>query len=311
MPPGKWRDVVVVVAHDTICSGTLVAPDVVLTAGHCIEAGPIEVITDTVDYNVPHAGDRIAVKSARAYPDWRNRYDVGVIMLEHVARGRARKVASPCTTRESLVAGAMVHAVGFGLSRSDGGGSNTAMREVDLAVLDPTCTMDVACNASIAPHGEFMAGGNGVDSCFGDSGGPVYIDTPDGPALVGVISRGLSLPGPPCGNGGVYVRADKVVSWIQNVTGAKLQRTTCPGRADGDDVVDDGGCATTSSGGWLGMVAIAFGLCVRRARSGRVRIVRGSAALPQRPPAQRTPAQRNNPARPRTVAVRPGSTGSI
>src|SRR5688572_29645687 len=97
-----------------------------------------------------------------------------------------------------------------------------------------------------------MAGGHGADSCFGDSGGPVYVDTEDGHghALLGVVSRGLALPAAPCGNGGVYVRVDKVISWIQSVTGRTLDRTTCRGPDDADDAEPTaGGCSTGTSVG--------------------------------------------------------------
>ena len=44
----------------------------------------------------------------------------------------------------------------------------------------------MGCNPNVAPGGEFIAGGSGTaDSCFGDSGGPVYLDTPAGPVLIG------------------------------------------------------------------------------------------------------------------------------
>jgi secreted trypsin-like serine protease len=267
VPLNKWRDAVVVLGRDAVCTGTLIAPDVVLTAGHCIEIHPIEVITDTVDWGKP-GGDRIKVKWSRAYPDWEHRYDVGVIMLEHVARGKPRTVAAACTARTELVAGAMVHLVGFGATTKAGDDPNTALREASVPVIDPTCTTDPACEPSIAPRGEFMAGGHGADSCFGDSGGPVYLDTASGPALIGVVSRGLSLPGAPCGNGGIYVRADKVVSWIQSVTGAKLTRTTCAGRADGEDeeAPGDGGCSTGTGAGLGGGLAALAALRARRRR---------------------------------------------
>lgn len=269
VPLGKWRDAVLVVARDALCTGTLVAPDVVLTAGHCIEADPVEVITDTVDYAHP-GGDRIKVKWSRAYPDWQHRYDVGILMLEHVARGRPRAVASACNVREGLVVGAAVHVVGFGLATETATDHNTELREANLAVIDPTCTSDGACEPAIAPRGEFVAGGRGADTCFGDSGGPVYLDTPDGPALIGVVSRGLSRPGLPCGNEGVYVRADKVVSWIQSATKAKLERASCTGPADGEDAGDEdaGGCEAGSGVG-LGVALVALVLGVRRPKRRR------------------------------------------
>ncbi|MEJ7600468.1 MAG: trypsin-like serine protease [Kofleriaceae bacterium] len=268
VPVGGWRDVVAVLAPNAVCSGTLIAPDVVLTAGHCIAAGPVEVLVDSVDYTKP-GGDRIAVKWSRAYPDWEHRYDIGVIMLEHVARPKPRMLASACTVREHLVAGAEVRAVGFGLASESGTDANTRLREALLPVIDPTCTLDAACEGSIAPHGEFIAGGNGTDTCFGDSGGPVFLETPEGPVLAGVTSRGLAVPGAPCGNGGVYVRADKVTSWLKSVTGAAITRSSCAGRQDGDAAVDEsGGCAATGGLGWLAL-AVPIGGLVRRRRRPR------------------------------------------
>jgi endonuclease G, mitochondrial len=274
VPVGKWRDVVLVVGKTSTCTGTLVAADVVLTAAHCVVDEPYEIRSDTVDYAKP-GGDRIPIKWSRAYPDWENKYDIGVIMLDHIARGQPRKIAAACTTREQLVAGAKVHLVGFGTTTAAGDLENTEMREANLVVTDPSCSMDVSCHRAVAPRGEFTAGGQGVDSCFGDSGGPVYLDTPDGPALVGVVSRGLSIPGVPCGNGGIYTRADKVVSWLKSVTGARIDRTAdcgLDGPADGDseDPVS-GGCST---GGGSGIAGLGLGwFWLRRRRVSRCRHV--------------------------------------
>jgi MYXO-CTERM domain-containing protein len=280
VPLGKWRDVVAVLARDASCTGTLVAPDVVLTAGHCIGVDPVEVVVDTVDY-AELGGDHIPVKWARAYPGWEDRYDVGVVMLDHVAHPTPSPVAASCTMRADLVDGAPLHLVGFGLTSPRGTDDNTALREAVLHVTDPTCTLDGACNAAIAPQGEFIAGGDGVDACFGDSGGPVFLDTPAGPVLAGVVSRGLARPGTPCGNGGVYVRADKVAAWVHSITGARLVRSTCTGAGDGDagdadaDAGDDtGGCSashgrpTGAGTGALAAMAIAM-VALRRRRAAR------------------------------------------
>lgn len=249
--PGTWPDVVLVVAPEALCTGTLIAPDVVLTAGHCIDTHPAEVVVDTVDYGKP-GGETIEVKSATAYPDWQHSYDVGVLMLDHAAAPKPRAVAAACTARAGLVRGADVQVVGFGLTTAAGTGDNTLLNEATLQVDDPTCTDDPACQAAVAPGGEFTAGGDGTDSCFGDSGGPLYLKTAHGAALIGVVSRGLALPGDPCGNGGVYVRADKVMPWVEKVTGRKITRTHCAGPADGEDAapVEAGGCS--AGGGALG-----------------------------------------------------------
>src|SRR5262245_43467687 len=44
VPPGKWPDAVAVLAPTAACTGTLIAPDVVLTAGHCIATHPALVV---------------------------------------------------------------------------------------------------------------------------------------------------------------------------------------------------------------------------------------------------------------------------
>ncbi len=132
---------------------------------------------------------------------------------------------------------------------------------------DAACTSDPACEPNVAPGGEFTAGGAGRDSCFGDSGGPLYVDTTHGPALIGVVSRGEPVGGKPCGGDGVYVRADAVASWIEKTTGRKLTRSACdlPADGPGDAAVADadaGGCSASrglvGGGALLGLVVLAL-----------------------------------------------------
>lgn len=260
---GAYPDVVAVFTADGgLCTGTLLAADLVLTAGHCASAQPIEVVIDSIDLAEPD-GQHRKVKWSKAYPSWQGSYDVGIVMLENPVFAKQRAVAQNCTDKQ-LAAGTKLKVVGFGLTTKSGQGDNTRLHQATLPVDDPTCSEDPSCQKSVAPGGEFTAGGNGVDACFGDSGGPVYIKTPAGLALIGVVSRGLLTWGDPCGGGGVFVRADKVVKWIEAESGRELDRADCDAPADdaGEaDVVEPGGCS--SGGGILESgFAVIFGLAL-------------------------------------------------
>jgi secreted trypsin-like serine protease len=269
-PAGKWPDAVAVLAPTAACTGTLIAPDVVLTAGHCIGVDPKVVIVDSIDYAKP-GGEVIDVKKAVAYPSWQDHYDVGVLVLAHAASTPPRAIAAACTARD-LAVGGKVEVVGFGLTTKSGTGDNSRLHQAMLAVTDATCTKAAGCAPAVAPGGEFAAGGHGTDACFGDSGGPIYLDG----ALIGVVSRGLDAAGDPCGGGGIYVRADAddVVAWIEKTTGRKIQRASCgaaDGETDGDgdgSSMGDGGCSAggAESGALVALMAC-FMLARRRPRT--------------------------------------------
>lgn len=284
VPPGKWPDAVAVLGAQGSCSGTLVAPDVVITAGHCAEVNPTQVIADTTNYNAA-GGKPATVKSITAYPSWETSYDVSVIVLTAPIAGvTPRKLGTACTF-DGFAAGTMVHLVGFGLTDTAGQGNNTALNEAMAPVTDATCGGGNGCVAAVAPGGEFVAGGSGTDSCFGDSGGPVYLDTPRGTVVIAAVSRGLDNAATPCGGGGIYVRTDKVVQWIETTTGKTVEQDSCltgpgsgsgsgsgggdgsgssdPGASESSDVT--GGCAT-SNGAGAGAFVLALGLVRRRRR---------------------------------------------
>ncbi len=250
--PGDWPDVVAVLTEDGgLCSGTMLGADLVLTAGHCIGGHPVEVIIGSVDLARP-GGERRAVKWSKAYPNWEFRYDVGVVMLENPVQVKQRAIAENCASgkRNRLVAGTRVEVVGFGLTTKTATDNNTRLHAAMIEVVDGLCENDETCKESIAPGGEFTAGGHGADACFGDSGGPVYIGTSRGPALIGVVSRGLASWGDPCGEGGVFVRADKVAAWVEEVTGRVVDRVECDVPADdGTDGGDSDGTGSGSSTG--------------------------------------------------------------
>jgi len=75
------------------------------------------------------------------------------------------------------------------------------------------------------PDRELVAGHSGLmlDSCNGDSGGPLYVQGADGQYyLLGATSRGARGGFHKCGDGGIYVRVDLCLDWIRKVTGAQI-----------------------------------------------------------------------------------------
>jgi secreted trypsin-like serine protease len=271
--PGAYPDAVAVIAPNALCSGTLIAPDLVLTAGHCIEMKPTKVVIGSVDLAKSPQGETIAVKSAIAYPDWQHRYDVGLLELDKPSHVKPRPIAQACTATEDLATNKKVRVVGFGLTSANGKGSNSLLEDAELPIDDPTCAKDPACRPKpINPGGEFIAGGHGVDSCFGDSGAPLLAPTKHGEALIGVVSRGIGSMGMPCGQGGVGVRVDKVALWIEKTSKRKLVHAKCDGSGagsnqdDGSDDAQAAGCSATTGALGSGLLVIAAAMMLARPR---------------------------------------------
>jgi hypothetical protein len=61
------------------------------------------------------------------------------------------------------------------------------------------------------------------DSCYGDSGGPLYVPTDQGDFLVGLVSRGRSDVARDCGDGGVYTLLSAYLPWIAEAAGSRFQ----------------------------------------------------------------------------------------
>jgi hypothetical protein len=225
---GSWPDAAAVYWGDNVsCSGVLVAPNVVLTAGHC-EGNLTWVTLGTSDYEV--GGETLPVAEVYTHPNYLGTYDVTVLILGEDATVPPRAVAMDCVVEDALRVGAPVAVVGFGATDLWAGQWGTVLQEAFTEITDPACEdLDADCNAAISPGGELIAGGDGVDSCSGDSGGPLYLLTPSGDYLVGLTSRGV-IPSPtPCGGGGIYVRVDAVVDWIEEMSGETLARPVCEG----------------------------------------------------------------------------------
>lgn len=66
------------------------------------------------------------------------------------------------------------------------------------------------------------------DSCYGDSGGPLYVPTEEGDFLVGLVSRGRSDVKRDCGDGGIYTLVSSHFDWMASAAGDRFAPITTP-----------------------------------------------------------------------------------
>jgi secreted trypsin-like serine protease len=207
------------------CTGTLIAPSVVLTAGHCAKVATRVFFGS----DVSKRGTIIGVKERHQHPKYHKggkRNDLMVLILEKKAPPRPRAVASGAVIQAATDA----RAVGFGNVDGNGEFGYGIKRQVDLPIASSSCTGNVGGEQDSIAYGcdrmlEIVAGKPllAKDSCTGDSGGPLYVQGSGGRwLLAGATSRATDSAMSNCGDGGIYVRVDKYLTWISSVAGVKI-----------------------------------------------------------------------------------------
>lgn len=198
------------------CSGTLIAPNVVVTAKHCMQVTRVFLRGGNVAN--PADAEIVPVAGEFAHPE----LDLRVLMLAHPAETTPRRIGNASQLSDT----AQATLVGFGTIDPDGRYGYGIKRRVDVPVMTFDCTSNrdrklYGCR----PGREIVAGHSGLmlDSCKGDSGGPLYIEKDGEYYLLGATSRGAWGSTTECGGGGIYIRVDLCLDWIREVTGVTIE----------------------------------------------------------------------------------------
>jgi MYXO-CTERM domain-containing protein len=202
---------------------------VLLTAAHCIaetQGFRYGVFPGNNDTRLTSSKELLAVKSAAFDPDYNDNpsqgHDIGVVVLD-------QPLAMPLVpmNRGSLASatGKPVRYIGYGLTDGVAQTGDGTKRQA---------------TAMIAQVGKSLIriANNPNNTCNGDSGGPLLMDTGSGEAIIGVVSFGTDKN---CGSDSYFQRLDTQIAWVDEQIKQADPNAVLPTGGAGSP--DDGGAA--------------------------------------------------------------------
>jgi hypothetical protein len=241
------------------CTATLIAPDAVLTAAHCLEpdffGDEVPGFTLALDTTVPgfevipgrakfpHEQFDINAPINEGLAEF---FDIGVVLLERPITTVAPVPMPRPGQAAQIVAGLDLEIVGYG---------RTSNQSFDVGVMFDATTSLISLNPTEIQVG---MGAPQPQNCNGDSGGPGFADLGDGARrVIGVVSRSFS--GGECNMGGVDTRVDAYLTWIHGkvASGIPCDSGLSPACEENGEESDDGGCCA-AGGDSKGSLLLAF-----------------------------------------------------
>ncbi len=201
------------------CTVVVVHPRVVLLAAHCLYTGELETVVFGEDASVPAA--MVEVEGCEGHPGFMdagglNQFDLAYCTLAADAPGVPIVPPLMGCEADQLVAGATVTLPGYGMNDEAGASGHGIKR----------WTTNTVESVDVVNNDLYLLGTDGSSVCYGDSGGPAYLQLRDGTwRVVGITSEGHpDVDGQPqiCGYGAIYDLVHLEMEWFEQETGYDL-----------------------------------------------------------------------------------------
>ncbi|HEX5059584.1 MAG TPA: trypsin-like serine protease [Kofleriaceae bacterium] len=276
------------------CTGTLIAPDAVATAAHCMIPPPgigdfTPYFTLALNANTAPASQLVQGREKHYHPQYNQNveapgtlahtYDVGIVLLTApVPNAQIAYLPTPAEAA-TMMQGMPLEITGYGLT---------------IASDDNSAGVKYDATTTLSAVGQYEIGvgvAGGPQNCHGDSGGPAYMHVGNGLRMVGLVSRGNTGGEDTCDRGGIDTRADAYRSWFGMYTtladppadpgpgegsgsgsGSGSGEGSGSGSGSGDDGTQEngstyGGCSAGGAAGDFGTLALialaVMSLCMR------------------------------------------------
>lgn len=177
--------VTVIGSRGNVCTGALIAPNIVLTAGHCITSGTSYRVID----NSTQPPRLITTLKAVTHPRFnmqtmlahRATADVALLQLPSPVPNKAP--APLGTPRIPIAVGSQFTIAGVGVTVSGGDAGIGTLRAAGLTVTGQPGTLQMRLVDPLTQNKRA-----GMGACTGDSGAPVFEDQNGASVIVGVVS---------------------------------------------------------------------------------------------------------------------------